>query len=267
MVKLTLGSCLLLIVFVTGVFAQDETELDCSTLCAQDLPAVYSDQDREQITQCLNHDFEKMTGGPSLNELRVFFEITGKIFQKSSSDTKTPEMEKKLLLKTLYSGLSEYIWPIGATDCDTHARKLKSHFEKELGNQDFKFEIVSTYQDIDSDKFIDLKGSLSPMGNHYLIRAVSLASSRSYIIDGYTIPSVEHEPDLFRKTVVLNRYEECFFAPVMKAKLGLNPQEDILGMIASFTPAVKSSIARGAKAAASACAKGAKKVIIPKSLF
>lgn len=251
----------------TQLSAQDAAlEVKCSK-CSVNLSKAYDENHLAESNHCLEEEYSRMMGAPTMQEFRNYFEITGTYFKQQLAKGQeysmtNEEVEQEKLKTAVWSGLSKYVWPIGATDCETHAKKLKQHLSETLPKDDFDYEVVSTFQEIDKTAFIDLKGSLSPMGNHYLVRAVSKKTGISYIVDGYTGPSVDSEIALEKKKIILNRYEECFFNDGMRAKLGLSPTDDILGMIATFTPVIKSSVARSAKQAAAACIKGVESVRI-----
>jgi hypothetical protein len=265
---------LLIIVYSSTMLAG---VIDCENTCTGQLnpnyrlympPAQVNAQDLKDITQCFHQGSHYLLSGFTDEELRGYFEITGKLLAKEikvKPNDFDEESEVQALKKAVWSGYSKYVWGVGTTDCYDHAIHLKKHLEAQFNNKQYRFEVVNTFQDIDDESGApDFNGSLSPMANHYLVRAVSMQTGLSYIVDGYTVPSVNREKDLKKEKIILNPYEECFYAPVMKAMYNLDPNEDVLGMLASFTPVVKSFVARETKRVANACLRGKKKVTVSK---
>jgi len=254
--------------------------INCQQTCSAGVKAQYRSymtngvlnrQGLSRLGQCFRGDLEHLTGGFSQQEVRNFFEISGRIISRSLSEMPTEEtirIEKGALLYGVMSGLNKYMWPIGATDCETHARNLKAHLEQVFTPAQFRFEVVNTFQDIDDKSGLpDFDGSLLPMGNHYLVRAISMQTGKSFIANGYTAPSVTLENDEAREIVVLDSYEECFFSKVMQLKLGVNPTDDYLGVLATFTPVVRSMVAREAKRVAGLCISGQEQVSVSGDLL
>ena len=114
---------------------------------------------------------------------------------------------------------------------------------------------MNSWGDIDEGKLIDIR-SISPMGNHYLVRATSMKTGHTFIVDGYLGPGVSTETSLEKKRIIMNAYEECWFNIVMQVKLRVSVT-DFSGALASFTPIIKTKIARAAKSAAGTCVSGA----------
>lgn len=256
----------------SGIFAD---EINCEDTCIGQLNPNYllympaakvNADDLRDITQCFHKGDQELIGGFIDAELRAYFEITGKLLAeeiKYRPDELAKDKEIKALNKAVWNGYSKYVWGVGTMNCYDHASELKKHLDTQFENGQFRFEIVNSFQDIDdvSGK-PDFNGSLSPMANHYLVRAISMNTGLSYIVDGYTVPSVNREKDLKKEKIILNPYEECFYQPVMIAMYDIDPSENILGMLASFTPVIKSFVARETKRVANACLSGAKKVIV-----
>ncbi len=269
MIRITPSIVVMMLLFSNSVFAADNSVFNCKEDCSVAANPRYlaqGDVDLQRahsIALCLENQAAETLDGPTVAEFRNFFEITGRLFEQTGPQKITPKNEQEQLQNAVLSGYSQYAWLIGATDCQTHALNLIKHLKATVDNDgnEYKFELVNTFQDFDSKQFADFDGVLLPGANHYVVRAVSMRTGRSYILDGYTIPSTTPEPELHGEKIILTNYEECIYPKVIKAKLGL-AQDNILAMAASFTPMLRSTIARESVRIANTCLSGTESTII-----
>jgi hypothetical protein len=182
---------------------------------------------------------------------KQYFLITGTLFKANAEKivhTNIAEYEKHILVDLIKQGMNNYLWPIGATDCFEHARNLKAYMESSEFASRFKFEIVNTVKDYNLEKSLNVT-QVIPMGNHYIVRATSIYTGISYLLDGYVPPmSVEEEMDVFSE-IVLNTYEECVFMKMVEVK-----GYDLI--TATWAPILRSQLAKEAKAIADKCIRG-----------
>lgn len=274
----------------------DVETYQCEKLCSGTLGQKYQknykyDYDHlKEINQCLTENYAASVAGPSLEEMRTFFEVTGELYKQDLVSDKSPNYETVeigTLERAAGAGLGKFVWLVGATDCLEHAEKLRQHLSETLGSKEFEFEVVNSVTAIDRNSFINFN-AIKPMANHYIVRAVSKVTGKSYLVDGYTGVSVGRETDLRKKMITFNTYESCFLAKVTEVKretlkryakmtnplgeairewiLGEEANNSLMDLGTSLTPMLKSLIGEEAKAAAASCMAGAKTVSIKKGL-
>ncbi|MDA8131369.1 MAG: hypothetical protein M0011_07695 [Elusimicrobia bacterium] len=191
--------------------------------------------------------------GYTRQEARNYFEATGRNLSGAGLDAgeEASKAEKKDLLAAIRKGKYYFgnVIPnvgTGATDCLTHARRLKEYLEERFSPDSYRFEIVNGWSDPYKYSAENLLAA-----NHFMVRAVSMKTGHSYVCDGYVIASVKSEQDSI--WILFNDFEDCVYNKYSQMTLG----DGFKRTVAMWTPVQKGLLALNGKSGAAVCAAGA----------